>query len=194
MSRIINPDQVPRDRSLAQELRSEINRNSAEISFNFWQEFELIRSAQRNRLAEEHLARERITTLMQDGQQEVNQEAEALSRSISAHGVTSTNLPSPSRAIADAAKSLVKSNLDQGVKNISNRSNPAVRRKTQKQKLLTIKTKSKPKPKTDDKPSPALSNIPRAPPTSRATMIAPNISNRVTPNTSQFRLAKKPKK
>jgi len=199
---MFNRDEIPRDRSLVQELRSEINRHSAEISFNFWQEFEHIRSTQQNRMVQERLQRERISTLMRDGQQEANQEAEALSRSISAHGMTvnSTHLPSPSAAAAAAVPtaSLLKNTLAQGVKNRPNRPNTAVKRKPQKQKFQVTKTnKSKPRSKNEDQPtlpSPAPSNIPRAPPTSRATMITPNISNGATPNISKLRLANKPKK
>uniref|UniRef100_A0A6P4DX65 Uncharacterized protein LOC108037912 n=1 Tax=Drosophila rhopaloa TaxID=1041015 RepID=A0A6P4DX65_DRORH len=195
---MISREEIPRDRSLAQELQTEITRNSAEISFNFWQEFEHIRSTQRNRMVEERLQRERISTMMRDGQQEANQEAEALSRSISAHGMTvnSTNLPSPS--VAAPGDSFLKNSLVQGVLNLSTRQNPTVKRKPQKQKFQSFKTnKSKPRAKSDDKatlPSPVPSNIPRAPPTSRATMITPNISNGVTPNISKLRLANKPKK
>ncbi|XP_017115536.1 uncharacterized protein LOC108138072 [Drosophila elegans] len=198
MSRMISRDEIPRDRSLVQELRSEISRHSAEISFNFWQEFEQIRSTQQNRLAEERLQRQRISTMMRDGQQEVNEEAEALSRSISAHGMTvnSTNLPSPLAAAPTA--SLLKNSLVQEVRNLSTRQNPGFKRKPQKQKFQFSRTnKSKAKPKTEDEPtlpSPAPSHIPRAPPTSRATMVTPNISNGVTPNISKMRLANKPKK
>nr|XP_016932698.1 uncharacterized protein LOC108011953 [Drosophila suzukii] len=199
MSRMFNRDEIPRDRSLVQELRSEINRHSAEISFNFWQEFEHIRSTQQNRMVQERLQRERISTLMRDGQQEANQEAEALSRSISAHGMTvnSTHLPSPSAAAVPTA-SMLKNTFAQGVKNRPSRPSTAVKRKPQKQKFQVTKTnKSKPRPKNEDQPtlpSPAPSNIPRAPPTSRATMITPNISNGATPNISKLRLANKPKK
>ncbi|XP_017004003.2 uncharacterized protein [Drosophila takahashii] len=198
MSRIFNRDEVPRDRSLAQELHTEIARSSAEISFNFWQEFEHIRSIQQSRMVQERLQRERISTLMRNGQQEANQEAEALSRSISAHGMTvnSTNLPSPSAAVPTA--SLLKNSLAQGVKNRTNRATSGVKRKPQSQRFQATRTnKSKPRPKTDDEPtlpSPAPSNIPRAPPTSRATMVTPNISHGATPNISKLRLANKPKK
>ncbi|XP_017056815.1 uncharacterized protein LOC108098434 [Drosophila ficusphila] len=198
MSRIFNRDEIPRDRNLAQEMRSEITRNSAEISFNFWQEFELIRSTQRNRMVQERLQRERINNLMRQGEHETNQEAEALSRSISAHGMTvnSTHLPSASPAVPTA--SLLKDSLAQGVRNISTRQNPGIKRKPQKQKFQPLKTnKPKPRAKTENEPglpSPAPSNIPRAPPTSRATMITPNMSNGATPIISKFRLANKPKK
>ncbi|XP_016956574.1 uncharacterized protein LOC108029035 [Drosophila biarmipes] len=196
MSRTFNRDEIPRDRGLVQELRSEITRNSAEISFNFWQEFEHIRSTQQNRMVQERLQRERISTLMRDGQQEANQEAEALSRSISAHGMTvdSTHLPSISAPAAPTASRLENS-LAQEFKNRTHRPSTAVRRKPQKQKFQATKTnKSKARPKNEDQPSPAPSNIPRAPPTSRATMITPNISNGATPNISKLRLANKPKK
>lgn len=196
MSQSINREEVPRDRGLAQELRSEITRNSAEISFNFWQEFEHIRSIQQNRITQERLQRERITTLIRDGQEEANQEAEALSRSISAHGITSTTLPSPLSAVPTA--SMVKKSLVQGVKNMSNRTSPGVKRKSPKQKFQSPKpNRSKQRNETEGEPnlpSPAPSHIPSAPPPSRATMITPNISNGVTPNISKYRLANKPKK
>ncbi|XP_043662657.1 uncharacterized protein LOC122626451 [Drosophila teissieri] len=196
MSRMFNREEIPRDRGLAQELRSEITRNSAEFSFNFWQEFEHIRSTQRSRMVQERLQRERITTLIRDGQEEANQEAEALSRSISAHGITSTTLPSALSAIPTA--SMVKNSLVQGVKNVSNRTSSGVKRKSPKQRFQAPKT-NRPRQRNESEgeptlPSPAPSHIPSAPPPSRATMVTPNISNGVTPNISKYRLANKPKK
>ncbi|EDV58022.1 uncharacterized protein LOC6541105 [Drosophila erecta] len=196
MSRIIGREEISRDRGLAQDLRREITRSSAEISFNFWQEFEHIRSTQRNRMTQERLQRERITGLIRDGQEEASQEAEALSRSISAHGITSTTLPAPLSAVPTA--SMVKSSLIQGVKSLANRSSSGVKWKPPKQKFHAPKS-NKPKQKNESKeeptlPSPAPSHIPSAPPPSRATMVTPNISNRVTPNISKYRLSNKPKK
>ncbi|KAH8335821.1 hypothetical protein KR074_007647 [Drosophila pseudoananassae] len=195
MSHLKSRDEVPRDRDLAQELRQEINRHSQEISFNFWQEFENIRSTQQRRMVQERLQRERINTMMRDGEEAANQEAEALSRSISAQGMTmeSTMLPTP-QPTTNVTNSLV-----QAVRNVSQRMSPSAKRRSQANPRFQASkvSKSKPKPEIESgslRISPAPSNIPRAPPTSRATMVSPNISNRTTPDISKIRLANKPKK
>ncbi|KAH8325946.1 hypothetical protein KR067_010541 [Drosophila pandora] len=200
MSRLTSRDEVPRDRNLAQELRQEIHRHSQEISFNFWQEFEHIRSTQQRRMAQERLQRERINTMMRDGEEAANQEAEALSRSISTQGMTmeSTMLPSANVTSEPQATAIVTNSLVQAVRNVSQQMSPSVKRRSQPKSSQASKTsKSKPKPKTESEASrisPASSNIPRAPPTSRATMVSPNISNRTSPDISKIRLANKPKK
>ncbi|KAH8413349.1 hypothetical protein KR009_010155 [Drosophila setifemur] len=197
MSRLKSREDVPRDMDMVQDLRREINRNSQDISFNFWQEFEHIRTTQRNRLENERMQRERISTMMRAGEQESTEEAEALSRSISAHGMTRVlPLPSPLQIEPTRPTSAIRN----VVRNVASRLNPtAVRRVQHKPRFQMSKsTKSKARSNNEKEPpvqpSPVSLNIPRAPPTSRATMISSNISNRAIRDIAKYRLANKPKK
>ncbi|KAH8306043.1 hypothetical protein KR018_002077 [Drosophila ironensis] len=195
MSHLRSREEVPRDRTAAQELRREITRNSQEISFNFWQEFEHIRATQRSRMEQERLQRERISTMMRDGQQEANQEAAALSRSISSQGLTleSVTLPPPLALTNPTRESALANTLTQVGRSLSPKF-LGMRRTSQTSKAAN---KSKPKSQSEDvkaRISPVSSNIPRAPPTSRATMVSTNTSNRPSPDISKIRLSTKPKK
>lgn len=173
MSRLTSRDEVPRDRNLAQELRQEIHRHSQEISFNFWQEFEHIRSTQQRRLAQEHLQRERISTMMRDGEEAANQEAEALSRSISTQGMTmeSTMLPSANVTSEQQATTSVTNSLVQAVRDVSQQMSPSVKRRSQPKSSQASKTsKSKTKPKTENQEASRIARLrrifrePRPPP------------------------------
>ncbi|KAH8282761.1 hypothetical protein KR054_009619 [Drosophila jambulina] len=179
MSERIPKVEVPRDLSMAQELRREITRNSAEISLNFWQEFENIRSTQRNRLAGESLRRERINTLMRDGQQEANKEAEALSRSISAQGMITL----PMASAADPPPSPLMNAIAEGMKLL-------------KGSETDSNTNSKTKPKGDKKPgkSSPTSTIPPKSSAASKLSVATASSRKTTPSTSKMRMSKKNKK
>lgn len=180
MSQIITKDEVPRDLTMVQELRREITRNSAEISLNFWQEFENIRATQRNRMAMESRERERISSLMRDGQQEANKEAEALSRSISAQGMIT--LPSALAAAPPAPKPPpLMSSLVQGIKNMAPRPYVGLKRVPQKQRFQNLKTKSKTKLETENEPS-----KPSTAPAKKARTLVTAKANKVSPATSKI--------
>ncbi|XP_023173422.1 uncharacterized protein LOC111601175 [Drosophila hydei] len=94
MSKRATKNELPRDAHVMQVLRRELNRNSHQITQTFWHEFEQIRRRQRNQLIQERENRERLSLLMRDANLETQQQAEALSRSISSHGVNPI-APSP---------------------------------------------------------------------------------------------------
>ncbi|KAH8233975.1 hypothetical protein KR032_008861 [Drosophila birchii] len=186
MSQRITEVEVPRDLSLAQEVRREITRNSAEISLNFWQEFENIRDTQRSRMAGERLRRERINSLMRDGQQEANKEAEALSRSISAQGMITL----PMASADDLPPSPLVSSIIEGIKKIESSTKPGI--KQVKSSLSKLKTK--PKAHNDsEKSSPAPVIKPRFSAIANLS-VATASSTKSTPTSSKLRLKKKAEK
>lgn len=101
--RPLSKEEIPRDKHVVQALRRELNHNTQRISQSFWQEFEQIRNNQRNQLASETANRERITEIMNETNQEAQRQIDALSRSISSHGINPlapspimrTELPAP---------------------------------------------------------------------------------------------------
>ncbi|KAM8717922.1 hypothetical protein ACLKA7_004600 [Drosophila subpalustris] len=181
MSKRAVEDELPRDAHVVHALRRELNRNTRRISQTFWQEFEQIRSQQRDQLEQERRSRERIATLMRDTNLEAQQQLEALSRSISSHGI---NPAAPSPCMRREVPALMpspeqeerKSSPVQLTKNIPKSTKSAVKRR---QPSASVQFPS----------------LPRAPPSSRATIVASRPPTRSTPHTSKLKLklADKPK-
>ncbi|XP_017038553.1 uncharacterized protein [Drosophila kikkawai] len=167
--------EVPRDLSLAQQLRREITRNSAEISLNFWQEFENIRATQRDRMNEERLRRERINTLMRDGQKEANKEAEALSRSISAQGMITL----PMASAPDPPQTPLLTSIVEEIKNYKTRPKSGIR------------TNSKIKQKAENKSEKSSSSIKPGTSAFSKLSVATASSSKTSPSTSKMRWTKK---
>ncbi|KAH8265063.1 hypothetical protein KR038_011246 [Drosophila bunnanda] len=187
MSEKLPKGEVPRDLTMAQEVRREITRNSAEISLNFWQEFENIRATQRSRMAGESLRRERINTLMRDGQQEANQEAEALSRSISAQGMITLPMAS---ADEPPPPPLVNS-IVEGIKNMETQPKAG----TKKLQNSKIKLKTKAKAASQPEKSPTNPSIEASPSAVARISVATASTSKTTPSTSnKMRFNKKNKK
>lgn len=92
--RLLTKEEIPRDARQVQALRRELQRNTQLISQAFWQEFEQIRNSQRNQLAAETANRERLTEIMNETNLEAQRQIDALSRSISSHGINPL-APSP---------------------------------------------------------------------------------------------------
>lgn len=92
--RLLAKEEIPRDTHQVQMLRRELKRNTQLISQAFWQEFEQIRNSQRNQLASETANRERLTEIMNETNLEAQRQIDALSRSISSHGINPL-APSP---------------------------------------------------------------------------------------------------
>ncbi|KAH8388126.1 hypothetical protein KR200_002623 [Drosophila serrata] len=186
MSERLPKIEVPRDLSIAQEVRREINRNSAEISLNFWQEFEKIRATQRNRMVGERIRRERINNLMRDGQKEATKEAEALSRSISAQGMITL----PMASAADPPPSPLMNAIVEGIKTLTTQ--PKTGTKILKISKEELKTKSE----ADTEPEKSPKDPSNKPSTSAVGRLSVNTasSKKSTPNTSKMRLNKKTKK
>lgn len=92
--RLLTKEEIPRDARQVQALRRELQRNTQLISQAFWQEFEQIRNSQRNQLAAETANRGRLTEIMNETNLEAQRQIDALSRSISSHGINPL-APSP---------------------------------------------------------------------------------------------------
>ncbi|XP_060656030.1 uncharacterized protein LOC132791205 [Drosophila nasuta] len=178
-------DKLPRDPQMVQALRRELNRNTRRISQSFWQEFEQIREQQRGQLAQEQSDRDRITTLMRETNLEAQQQLEALRRSISSHGINPA-APSPCMrreqpAIMPATAEQTQETKDIPLQLATNRQKVAIKRR-----------------QMDARPSATASpNLPRAPPSSRATIVPNSATSRAqTRSRSQFsklKLGEKPK-
>lgn len=108
--RLLTKEEIPRDARQVQALRRELQRNTQLISQAFWQEFEQIRNSQRNQLAAETANRERLTEIMNETNLEAQRQIDALSRSISSHGINPLapspvmrrELPAPPTSTKDA--------------------------------------------------------------------------------------------
>ncbi|EDV99268.1 uncharacterized protein LOC6566910 [Drosophila grimshawi] len=162
-SRRISKGKVPRDVHLVMALRRELNRNSRQITQTFWQEFEQIRNQQRHQLVEERNNRESIAALIRDANQDAIQQAEALGRSISSHGI---NPVAPSPCMRREAPAIMP---------VEHKNDSTIH----VQQVLPSSTSS--------------TYVPRAPPSSRATI--PGIpSIRTSPNLSKLQLSQKPRK
>ncbi|EDW12850.1 uncharacterized protein LOC6577441 [Drosophila mojavensis] len=184
MSKRSTQTELPRDAHVMQALRRELHRNSRQITQTFWQEFEQIRNRQRNQLIQERNHRERLSLMMRDANLETQQQAEALSRSISSHGVNPI-APSP-RMCRDAPA--IMPTAEEISKELKN--SPVFKRP----KSLANATNDSP---LRQLPS-TSSNMPRAPPSSRMTVI-PDTPNMRMParsgsTISKLQLASKPKK
>ncbi|KAL7725965.1 hypothetical protein ACLKA6_016380 [Drosophila palustris] len=188
MSKRAVEDELPRDAHVVHALRRELNRNTRRISQTFWQEFEQIRSQQRDQLEQERRSRERITTLMRDTNLEAQQQLEALSRSISSHGI---NPAAPSPCMRREVPALMPSpeQEEQPPMPEERKSSPV-----QLPKNIPKSTKSAVK-RRQPSASVQFPSLPRAPPSSRATIVASRPPTRSTPHTSklQLKLADKPK-
>jgi len=180
MSKSMVKDRSPRNTQVVDALRRELNRNTQRISQKFWQEFELIRNQQRTQLEEERRSRERITTLMRDTNLEVQQQVEALSRSISSHGVNPA-APSPSMRRGELA---IMPPIEEEELPTERKTAPI--QPNEKRSGASVHRQRRP-------PSPSVQQ-PRAPPSYRATIIPSRTPSRSSPVTSKVKLADKPKK
>ncbi|XP_034473540.1 uncharacterized protein LOC117780951 [Drosophila innubila] len=187
----MSKDELPRDAQVVHALRRELNRNTRRISQTFWQEFESIRNQQRDQLEQERRSRERITTLMRDTNLEAQQQLEALSRSISSHGI---NPAAPSPRMQREVPSIMPASEEQPMP--ERKSSPGPRAKSNTSNARATLKRRQP---TSSVQFPAsMPHLPRAPPSSRATIVPSNAtpvrtSTRSTPYTSKLRLADKPK-
>ncbi|KAH8293165.1 hypothetical protein KR044_007491 [Drosophila immigrans] len=179
--RTLAVDKLPRDAHVVQALRRELNRNTRRISQAFWQEFEQIRNQQRSQLAQEQSDRERISTLMRETNLEAQQQLEALSRSISSHGI---NPAAPSPCMRRELPAIMPPTEEPTLQLPSN---------------LTRGTLSRRKPDARP-PPPTTPTLPRAPPSSRATIVptsAASINRRAQTKSRatipKLKLAEKPK-
>ncbi|KRF98656.1 uncharacterized protein Dwil_GK28314 [Drosophila willistoni] len=220
MSKRSKKDHVPSDPNVMRRIQEEIARNTQEMTYNFWQEFELVRNIQRRRLSQEQEMRDRINGLVRTIDDESNQQAEDISRSISVNGMTTlgsavsiTATRPPAIYPAEDSEEIhrvITPEIRQQLRNSLLGTGPATsshpvatrmqmapqRRGSGNQRR---RSKAAAKVETSVLPSPALSlNIPQAPPTSRATIVSAGNSrlpsNRTTPYMSKYQLAKKPKK
>ncbi|XP_068140981.1 uncharacterized protein [Drosophila tropicalis] len=219
MSEKSKKDHVPPDPNAMRRIQEEITRNTQEITYNFWQEFELVRNIQRRRLSQEQEMRDRINGLVRAIDDESNQQAEDISRSISVNGMTTlgsamsitTTRPAAISPAEDAEEihRVITPEIRQQLRNsllgtgpatsshpVATQMQMAPQRRGSGNQRRRSKTAAK---ETSVSPSPALSlNIPQAPPTSRATIVSAGNSrlpsNRTTPYMSKYQLAKKPKK
>ncbi|XP_064535461.1 uncharacterized protein LOC135426332 [Drosophila montana] len=195
MSRRPLKNELPRDAHVVQALRRELHRNSRQITQTFWQEFEQIRRHQRNQLSQERANRERISILMRDANLETQRQAEALSRSISSHGVNPV-APSPRMRREPPAIMPTAAEITQELQ-----SSPIFKRQRSsvESKASSDGPDRTPSSKSPSEQLPSTSfQLPRAPPSSRVT-IEPGTPNmrtppRNSPNISKLQLASKPRK
>ncbi|KAH8377259.1 hypothetical protein KR093_004576 [Drosophila rubida] len=173
--RSLEVEALPRDAHVVHALRRELNRNTRRISQAFWQEFEQIRSQQRDQLAQERNNRERITTLMRETNLEAQQQLEALSRSISSHGI---NPAAPSPCMRRELPVIMPPGEEQGAQ--EQKTFP-LRKVALKRRQIGART-----------PPPSTPNLPRAPPSSQAT-IGPQSSSSTSRRGVHFSSKSRPK-
>ncbi|XP_022229824.2 uncharacterized protein LOC111079111 [Drosophila obscura] len=199
---------LPREMARAQALQQEISRNSQEISFNFWQEFERIRATQLQRLMQERQERERINTMMVAADAEAHQLTEALSRSMVSQGTSLEAMPLPAttqehgsvcKIPTQETSQFLQRPLRTGLRNAVSSPIPQKPRAQIQRFQMANKSKApaKPNSKAVAKPAPARapsSRIASAPVTNRTTKISTNpskgaklSSSKTTPDVSKLR-------
>ncbi|KAH8402949.1 hypothetical protein KR222_000709 [Zaprionus bogoriensis] len=199
MSRRPPKEEELRSLEVVQALRRELNRNTHRISQTFWQEFEQIRNHQRNQLSLERANRERITELMNETNQDTQRQMDALSRSISSHGINPL-APSPimRRELPPSAESQHQQQLTSESSVSSTRTSALVHKRRQKSSLRRKPMASN--TSTQKTSSFDSTTLPRAPPASRVTIPAGGVTPpilrtppRNSPTISKLKLADKHK-
>ncbi|XP_030384544.1 uncharacterized protein LOC115631841 [Scaptodrosophila lebanonensis] len=188
---------VPRDPAQFMMLKKEINRDTVEISQNFWKEFRSMRQNMNRRLIVESNQRQEIGTLVRTADEEAHQQAEALSRTISTYGMNSdgnpllgsprgtnkqTHIQRTPEVILQLSNSLDQTNAADALLPAPNQESPkGTHMRMDEDRRSASPSYSRFNSQAQSMANPSIlstasNQIPKAPPTSRVTLVSGNLS------------------